>query len=411
MKFKFKFPQFHPLQREIYEHPARYKVLCLGRRAGKSLYITAIALETALRGEQVAIISPIYRIAKEISFEKYLVPWVRSINKILKENNQQQLEIDLSDMQIRTPSGGTIFIRSADKPDNIRSGDYDLVIFDETAFQANLKNLWERVVRPTLIDRQGKAYFISTPNGYNYFHTLFTKELTDSNWKSWNASSHANPHLLPSEIEELSKDMTHLAIRQEIYAEFTSDGQLFSNIDDAFFDAPIKHFGERKVVIGADFGRMNDSTVLLAMDKEENLVFDGIRLTSIPFDEQEKEIRNFIEKHDPELVVMEENSFGKPIVEKFMNEGYPIEGFKTSNKSKVEIIDKLLFAMDNQNIHIDEKIEFSKVIRGELNSFGVIYTDTTKKYSAQSGHDDTVMALALTNYAKDSANSFFISLI
>jgi predicted phage terminase large subunit-like protein len=84
-----------------------------------------------------------------------------------------------------------------------------------------LQEIWEQCVRPSLLDRRGDAWWISTPKGFNYFATLYNRGRDgEPGWASFQYPSTANPHLDRAEIEELRKDMPALVARQEIDAEF-----------------------------------------------------------------------------------------------------------------------------------------------------------------------------------------------
>ena len=49
----------------------------------------------------------------------------------------------------------------------------DYLIIDEAALIP--RNTYEMYLRPTLSDKKGKAIFISTPDGYSYFHELYLR--------------------------------------------------------------------------------------------------------------------------------------------------------------------------------------------------------------------------------------------
>ena len=52
-------------QREIAEHPARFKVVCCGRRWGKTLLGVVLCLRTALPGGRTWWVAPHYKEARE----------------------------------------------------------------------------------------------------------------------------------------------------------------------------------------------------------------------------------------------------------------------------------------------------------------------------------------------------------
>jgi predicted phage terminase large subunit-like protein len=118
--------------------------------------------------------------------------------------------------------------RTAEEPDALRGEGIDFVIIDEAAHIPQLEEMWEQSVRPSLMDRRGEAWFISTPFGFNYFNTLFLKSRIDPAWTSFQFPTSANPFIATEEIETLRQTLPALVARQEIDAEFVQlAGALF----------------------------------------------------------------------------------------------------------------------------------------------------------------------------------------
>ena len=117
----------------------------------------------ALEGKRVAWFAPNYRLVSEVWRE------LQSLLKpVLVSVNQQERRLELI-------GGGTIEIWSLDSPDSGRGRGYTLVVIDEAAMVANLEQAWQSTIRPMLSDRQGEAWFLSTPKGMNYFKMLFDR--------------------------------------------------------------------------------------------------------------------------------------------------------------------------------------------------------------------------------------------
>jgi len=80
---------------------------------------------------------------------------------------------------------------------------------------------WTEALRPALSDRRGRAIFISTPRGHNWFYDLWMRgQEGNGEWKSWNFPTSANPHIDPAEIEQARLDLPDRVFRQEYLAEF-----------------------------------------------------------------------------------------------------------------------------------------------------------------------------------------------
>jgi len=125
-------------------------------------------------------------------------------------------------------NGGFLQFRTAEEPDALRGEGIDFVVFDEAAHIDGLEEMWEQAVRPSLMDRRGEAWFISTPFGFNYFNELFQRGFHNSDWANFQYPTSANPHIDAKEIEDLRRSLPALVARQEIDAEFVQlAGALF----------------------------------------------------------------------------------------------------------------------------------------------------------------------------------------
>jgi predicted phage terminase large subunit-like protein len=137
-------------------------------------------------------------------------------------------KINASDHRIELVTGGVIDMWSLDVPDVARGRKYKRVIINEAALVPDLTRVFQKVIRPTLADYQGDAWFLSTPVGHNDFFDLYNRQFTNENWRGWTYPTSANPYIPASEIEEMRRDMPDTAFRQEILAEFVAvEGALF----------------------------------------------------------------------------------------------------------------------------------------------------------------------------------------
>jgi len=116
--------------------------------------------------------------------------------------------------------------RTAHDPETWR-GDYgDVLIFDE--WQNQKFAAWNEVGAPMLLDNNGDAVFMYTARrGEDGSHAreLFRKAEGDTTgrWEAFRWSSHDNPYISATAIEELAEDMTEISYRMEINAEDLED--------------------------------------------------------------------------------------------------------------------------------------------------------------------------------------------
>jgi len=201
------FPAPHAAQAAVRAGARRFNVLNCGRRFGKTDEAKRLLAEVALRGERAAYIAPTYAMARQFYAEvvELLFP------VITRKNDNQRIEC----------GGGFIDIWSAENgADRIRGQKYHRVVLDECAMISGLVNVWERVVRPTLADYIGDAWFLSTPRRGGGFEELYRKADDDPEWMSWTLPTRLNPFIAPEEIERARLGSSAETFAQEWEADF-----------------------------------------------------------------------------------------------------------------------------------------------------------------------------------------------
>lgn len=213
----------HEAQMDIFQDPARFKVVAAGRRFGKS-YLSAILLlikgleETNSLGydvsqEEVYYVAPTFDQAKRIMWN------------LIKNLGRNVIESTFENTATLTLiNGRRISLKGSDRPDTLRGVGLSFVVLDEFAFMK--PDVWEAIILPSLTKTKGEALFIGTPAGKNHFYELWTEAYKQSNelWKAWKFSSLDNPVLPKEEISEMTKHMSTHLYRQEMEASFQSSG-------------------------------------------------------------------------------------------------------------------------------------------------------------------------------------------
>jgi hypothetical protein len=383
---KIEIPRPYPLQREIIDHPAKRKVVCAGRRAGKTVMAAVMATERFLAGQRVLLSSTSQEQADV--FWSYIRNWLwPAISEYDMYKNEVRRVIQHGDAQIRVKTGHN--------PDALRSDHADLLILDECARLD--PTAWQMVGAPMLADSDGDAVFISTPMRRNWFFELYTKgQGDDPRWASWNFSTHANPHLKPQALASLIEDMTDDAYQQEIEARFLDNaGSVFRNIDSICTGHRHEPYAGN-FVIGIDWAQVTDYTVAVVLDTDRRTVVDYDRFRRMDWALQRGRIQTLFDKWRPTNIVAERNSIGSPNIEALQRDGLPVQAFDTTPSSKPPLIESLVLAFDRNEIVVLN----DDVMRSELMAYERTVSSTGRsKYSAPDGmHDDTVMALALAWY-------------
>lgn len=175
--------------------------------------------------------------------------------------------VNTQDKRIELITGGIVEFWSLDSdPEACRGRDYDRIIVNEAAKCRSLKIAWELAIRPTLMDREGDAYFTSTPRGRDYYYKLYQKGVvgtleyqeemkqfaeigvTDPQWYSCTMSTYTNPHIKRVEIDAFAASMPSDVKLQEIDA-------VFLDIAGTFFD---EWEPTRKLTILTDYGEYRE---------------------------------------------------------------------------------------------------------------------------------------------------------
>jgi len=263
-------PPFHQAQIEIATDESRYKVVAAGRRFGKGVLGVSAAFRYASRGGKCRWISPSY------ASDSYQSGWRMAV-QLAKQIPTVEVHLQRREISFARTGGGWLQFKTAEEPDSLRGEGIDFVVFDEAAHIDGLEEMWEQCVRPSLMDRRGDAWFISTPNGFNYFNTLFLRSRDNQDWSAFQFPTSANPHIAFDEIAELRKSLPALVARQEIDAEFVQlAGALFKrqNIQVIDSEPPIQYcrswdlaFTEKTTsdyTAGAKMGMTQDGTVVIA---------------------------------------------------------------------------------------------------------------------------------------------------
>jgi hypothetical protein len=130
----------------------------------------------------------------------------------------------VNNLDITLINGAKIYVRGSDRPDTLRGVSLTYLVLDEVA---DIKpDTWEKVLRAALSDKKGKALFIGTPKGRNWFYDMYNlgESQEDEEWKSWHFTTKDNPLIDPKEIDGAKKTLSTFAFKQEYEASFDNAG-------------------------------------------------------------------------------------------------------------------------------------------------------------------------------------------
>lgn len=380
----------HQGQAQIYQGKRRFNVISCGRRFGKTIIGTNLLLEAALEGLPVAWASPTYKMLLEVwrDFLQLAAP-------VIARNG-----IDKQNKRVTLITGAVVDFWSLASADSIRGRKYRRFIIDEAAMDGQLLDHWNLVIRATLADYKGDAFFLSTPKGRNGFWSLFQlgQDATQGDWASFQMPTVTNPHIDQAEVESMRASVPEIVFIQEFLAQFVdSNSGLFRKVmAAAIAEAQAAPIPGHSYVFGVDWGRSGDYTVISVVDvtTQEQVYLD--RFNQVDYALQIGRLDALYKLFKPRLIVAESNNMGGPLIEQ-LRARYPVQPFNTTNASKKEIIDDLALGLEQSTFRtLNDAIQI-----GELLSFEQtrLPSGLWRYAAAGNGHDDTVMALALAKYA------------
>lgn len=208
--YTIKLKRLHASQKSVLDERKRFSVLKCGRRWGKTILTEELCIKPALESKKVGYWTPTYKDMSKVWDEiKYI------LHPVIQRKDEQL-------KQIKLITGGQIDFWSMEDPNNGRGFSYHRAIVDECEKARHFKDAWELVIRATLTDYEGDAWFMSTPKfGQTYFKEISNNKYKKGfeDWNSWVKTSYDNPYLSAKEIDAARSQLDDLTFRCEYLAE------------------------------------------------------------------------------------------------------------------------------------------------------------------------------------------------
>jgi hypothetical protein len=235
-------------QWEIYRHPARFRIVCMGRRGGKTETLIAEMVRAAQTGynRNILYCAPFAKQARTIMWKKLLQAIPRNM---IASKNETHMELTIKGWNSTIKCGG------ADNGDSLRGSGVHMACLDEAADMN--EDIWYEIIRPMLSDTMGEAVIVGTPKGRSgLFYRLYTEAEQDETgeWKSFSFTSIDGGNIPDQEILSAMRSMGWSQFSQEYLASFNSSiGLVYSNFERAHhISKEVKDHGG-KIVVGMDF--------------------------------------------------------------------------------------------------------------------------------------------------------------
>ncbi len=207
-------------------HPAleshRFSVLVTHRQLGKTVcainHLLKCALQNSLPSARYFYIAPFLKQAKLIAWD-----YIRRFSAPIPGVKLSETELCVS-----LPTGAKIWLLGADNPDALRGTYADGVVLDE---YAQIKpEVYDEIIRPMLLSRQGWVVFTGTPKGQNQFYQLYqaaqkAMQTDPEHWWCGVFRADETGIISPAELAELQRRTPEHLFRQEYLCDFTADAE------------------------------------------------------------------------------------------------------------------------------------------------------------------------------------------
>jgi len=328
------------------------------------------------------------------------------------------VDINMSGPKITLKNNSNIQFWHGQKPTSLEGAGIHGYVLDECA---KMKEDVYTSAITTTTRTEGKFVLISTPLGKNWFFrkAMEAKESMDWHLKRGKippkmfitAPTSANPYISAARIEQSRKNMSERLFRQFYLAQFIDDSSIFINFrsciegDHLEFDRDRQYWydeniSEKQVVVGCDWAKKKDYTVMVALDYTTNppRMVGFLRFTGLAYTSAVAELIRFCRPFkEVSIIYHDATGIGEAINDLLMNCPYAFEPIVFTNNSKSHMVNLLGMTFEQRKLiipHWDTLLSELDAYECQVSPIG------TMSFNAPSGfHDDCVCALMLANAA------------
>ena len=211
----------HKGQQQIHfpDKPWDNYVAVWGRRTGKTIAAAMEAISVlGMPNTRTWIVAPTYELTDrvfEYVWRQVVVDKIFGMDSVVKSAKTP------NNRYIELRNGSFIKGKSGESPDSLIGEQLDFLVLDEAARLH--EDIWNQNLRPTLVDRKGRALFISTPVGYNWFRNYYLRGTNDpeGTWQSSNFATRENPFIDRAWLNAEKSHTPEIIWDQEYEAKFT----------------------------------------------------------------------------------------------------------------------------------------------------------------------------------------------
>lgn len=377
----------------FHQRDRQFAVLVCHRRAGKTVACVAELILRALYSRRprakFAYIGPYRQQAKETAWE-----YLKDMSAGFIKGQPRE-----SELRIRLPNDSTITIYGADNPNSFRGLYFDGVVVDE--YGDIRPTLWNEVLLPTLLDRNGWAVFLGTVKGKNHFYRMYEKAQHDSEWFSIMLKASQSGILSNRAMRLAKREMTDESWQQEMECDWnaavpgTYYAKIIAEIETKGQIGNFPHNPALPVYAAADIG-FTDSTAFWFWQVDENgpVLIDYEQDSAQEMSFYFKMLRDKPYEYDsiyfPHDAKATSFQTGRTTVEQFIRQGFPVK--PVSKQKRQHGIDAARMMLPR--CRIDQTHCFAGI--EALRAYRRKFDEKTQQYSDTPFHD----------WASDGADAF-----
>lgn len=278
----------HPGQQQVHYDNTRHRVLCNGRRWGKTLVggkeVETSAFIKNFRGEPQRgwIIGPEYTDCEKefrVIYNTFKSLGIDQISSKFLRN------VENGNMHIATNWGFDLECRSAKHPDSLVGEGLDFVLLVEAG--RHKRKTFNEYVRPALSDKRGWSLMSGVPEEASEQSLLYSmynrgQDPTKLQWKSWRMPSWTNSVVFPGgkndpEILEARDDLTEDEFQRQYEGKFVMRvGRVMKEWDDDKHIGDFAYNRDWPLYAAIDPGYTNDYVWLwIQLDRFNNVYVIG----------------------------------------------------------------------------------------------------------------------------------------
>ena len=245
--------------------------LCIiaGRRFGKSMAGSIAAVQEAMIpntiGWACAPTNP--------KLHRYVIP---AFQQLIPPDMVSDWSSEFSDLRLK--NGSLIHFQTLEDPDQGRGQGLDWLWIDEIC---ELTEQHWHVIRPSLTEKRGVAFFTTSPRSYDWVYDSFYSKAEQQIPGYWAAHclTSDNPTISPEEIAEARATMPDAMFRQEYLADFVNfTGAVYG---ETFKDSHILRTNDQIQAFIPEWPDINSSRqVLVGVDTGADHPFGAVKLVS-----------------------------------------------------------------------------------------------------------------------------------